>query len=480
MTSIHIAPLRSLLEQRAGLDLGRGGMEASLTTYVQRRLTERGWTFECFLEELEVPGSDELRNLVEAMTVVYTWFFRDPGQFRVIEELIRDFVPERAMSIWVAGCATGEEPYSIALVAAALGRRVEILGTDLNSAALHHAKVGRYAAASLNAVDAAMRERFLGSVGSGDFVIPDAIRKTVRFQPGNLVEAAPRSPTAEGWDLIVCRNVLIYFSQEQARRTLEIFANSLAPGRHLVLGASEAILERPVALNVVDVAGRAILERPRPGQSGAMLRALSVDTPAVAARHGGFRSEPRITPRHAPSAPNQDLAGKYSPAASGTRACPPTKPRSIELPHTSIDALRKGCAALDAGDVLGAKELCTLAVRLDPTCAESAMFAGIAHYLDGNFEESLRLLRSALCLDSKLWAACFYQALCYDNLGYAEDAARSYALVTKFAHADSSSPHRFLAHWRSDLLDVARKRSRSYIENRERGSARLRALTPRE
>jgi chemotaxis protein methyltransferase CheR len=448
-------------------------MEASLVHYVQQRLTERRMTYECFLEELEIPGCDELRNLVEAMTVVYTWFFRDPGQFRVIEELIRDFASERAMSIWVAGCATGEEPYSVALVAAALGKRVEILGTDLNTAALNHARAGRYATASLNAVDVAMRERYLSEIAGGEFVIPDAIRKSVRFQSGNLVDAAPRAPTGQGWDLIICRNVLIYFSQEQARRTLEIFANSLAPERHLVLGASEAILERPVGLTVVDVAGRAILERPRSGQSGAMLRPPSGDKPSAPALRVAQPSEPRIQARPTKLAVSQSTSRGGATTANVTRACHPTLIGSVELPQTSIDALRKGCAALDAGDVLAAKELCSLAVRLDPTCAESAMFAGIAHYLDGNFEEALRLLRSALCLDAKLWPACFYQALCYDNLGYADDAARSYALVTKFADASGSSTHHFLAHWRSDLLDVARKRSRSYVESRKHGAQRL-------
>lgn len=469
MSAAYVPFLRGILERRSGLDLGRGGMEATLANFVQGRLAKGRLSFERYLEQLDIAGSEELRVLVEAMTVVYTWFFRDPGQFLVIEELIQSFASDRTMSIWVAGCATGEEAYSVALVAAALGKRVQILGTDVNSAALDHARAGRYSAGSLNAIDAGMRERYIGS-DAEDFVVPENVRETVRFELGNLVDAAPRAPTAGGWDLIICRNVLIYFTPEQARRTLELFANGLAPGRHLVLGASEAILERPTTLSVLGVAGRAVLQRP-PSVPPRESLDLQFKTTATASSSRLPVSAPRLAIRPVVTTPAGYLTADKPSGVVRSHAN-----TGGPMPPCTATALQQGRLALDAGDIATAKSLCTQAVNLDPTCAEAAMFAGIAHYLDGDFPEALRLLRGALCLDATLWAACFYQALCFENIGYADDAAHAYAQVVKIAeqHGHAVSRHSFLENWRSDLLAVAAKRARHVANGRDKSSQKIR------
>jgi len=459
----YVPFLRGILERRAGLDLGRGGMETTLATFVQRRVALTGLSFDQYVEQLEVPGSEELLLLVEAMTVVYTWFFRDPAQFSAIEYLIRAFPGDGPILVWVAGCATGEEAYSVALVAASVGKRVSILGTDVNSAALEHARTGRYSAASLNAVDTSMRQKYLAGV-SGDFVIPDTIRQCVRFQMANLVDMPPRCPTGDGWNLIICRNVLIYFTKEQASRTLDTFASGLAPGGHLVLGASEAILDRPAGLDVVVVAGRAVLQRPQPGLQTNVSNADRV-TPLTALC--------RVTP-------DPPRAVTRSPASPWTAGPAADKPSGVVRslvhhggappPDSTACLLQQGYAALDAGDIATAKDLCMQAVQGDPTCAEAAMLAGIAHYLDGDSQEALQLLRGALCLDPTLWVACFYQALCYDNIGYADDAARSYAQVTRIAErqACNTGSRPLLDNWRDDLLAVAKKRSACAAHKRDR------------
>lgn len=449
MSSVHVPLLRDLLERRSGLDLGRGGMEVNLVNFVQRQLALRGLSFERYFERLETPGSEELRQLVETMTVVYTWFFRDPGQFQVIEQLMRDFPQDRKMGIWVAGCATGEEPYSVALVAAEQGRSVDILGTDLNSQALSHARAGQYAATSLDAVDATMRRRYLPSV-SDQFVVPESVKQTVRFQIGNLVESPPQAPTQEGWDLVICRNVLIYFGAEQARRTLERLASSLAPGGTLILGASEAILERPSTLQITGVAGRAVLVRPHPDVKSSFTRL----------------SPPKYVPAE-PRPPSRPQLAVATPHVLPS-------PLQVALPNVR-GAIEQGHLALESGDVPNARESYLRAVALDPTSAEALMFAGIAQYLDGALTEALHHLRGALCLDASLWTACFYQALCYENMGYSEDAARSYSQVLQLTN-DGRQPtdeHPLFKGWRHDLLAVARKRV--HQSRTEYGSGKFRA-----
>jgi chemotaxis methyl-accepting protein methylase len=439
VTLARLPELRELLQRRSGLDLGRGGMEANLERFVRERLQAIGMTHAQYLDELRTPGSEELRQLLEAMTVVYTWFFRDPGQFAVVEHILRAFGADHTPSIWVAGCATGEEPYSVALVAARLGKKVDILGTDLNREALRHAREGRYAASSLDAVDPAFRAQFLGP-GSSDYVVPDAVKQCVHFEAGNLVDTAPRAPTPGGWDIVICRNVLIYFGREQARKTLDTLASSLAPGGYLILGATEGIQEKPSTLETVGVAGRALLRRP---QSESERRSPPLDClqPQAAVVQPPVRSTRPTACAHRPGRVRE------SPSVSGG--------------VTASMALERGHAALDSGDLLGARRSYLHAIELEPTCAEAFMFNGITHFLDGDHGEALHQLRGALYLDATLWAACFYQALCYENMGHAEDAARSYAQVLQLAekHGERDDRRSVLNAWRSDLLNVARSRA---------------------
>lgn len=464
MKSLDLSHLRELLMRRAGLDLGRGGMEANLSNFVRQRLSITKLDCERYFERLEVPGSEELRLLLDAMTVVYTWFFRDPGQFTVLEQLIQRFPSERTLGIWVAGCATGEEAYSVALVATSLRKRVDILGTDLNSEALRHASAARYTSASLAPVDASMRARYLGN-SPDDFIVPDTVRQCVRFKHGNLVDPAPRASAPEGWDLVICRNVLIYFGQEQARRVLDHLACSLAPGGYLILGASEAILERPAALSFVGLGGRAVLQRPQnlDGHPSAP-RVATVGALPLPLKNQAVRA-PSVTASRplAETTPQSSVA-----AANKTARALEEAPSNAGIPATVRNALERGHAALEAGKIPVARDCYLRAVQLDVTCAEASMFAGIAHYLDGDLTKALHLLRGALCLDGTLWAACFYQALCYENMGYAEEAAHSYSLVLQLAReqTDGANGHPFLSAWRNDLLAVAGKRAHPGKYNR--------------
>jgi chemotaxis protein methyltransferase CheR len=447
MSSIDVPILRDLLARRTGLDLGRGGMEARLVHFVRQRLQARDVSFERYIEQVENPNSEELTLLTEAMTVVYTWFFRDPGQFHVIEQLIRNFTVERPLGIWVAGCATGEEPYSIALLAAEIGKRVDILGTDLNRTALQHAKTGHYLAASLEAVDPAMRRRFIGDA-PGDYRVPELIKTSVRFQVSNLVNEAPRPPVSQGWDLVICRNVLIYFGQQQAHRSLEMLAGSLAPGGALILGASEAILDRPTTLVVAGVAGRAVLVRPRPVQAEtkAARPAARRISPCPGDRFATIHTETHASPTPARASARLPSMKATSPA--------------LESEPSVQSLIAAGHEALDAGAIPTARDYYLRAISSDPTCADALMFAGITFYLDGAFDQALSNLRGALCMDSTLWPACFYQALCYENMGHAEDAARSYAQVVLLADAGVKRvEHPFLKEWRQDLLVVAAQRA---------------------
>jgi hypothetical protein len=251
-----------------------------------------------------------------------------------------------------------------------------------------------------------------------------------------------------------------------------MFAGGLSPAGYLVLGASEAILDRPTLLNVVGVAGRAVLQRSSPGRARVETPLSDFKVPLVS------MTAITVADARPPVVPPSVYAGRDGCSAERTSGVIRTEaPGANESTSRSVEsALQAGRTALDAGDIVKAKHHFAMALQLEPTCAEAAMFAGISHYLDGDFDEALRLLRGALCLDSTLWAACFYQALCYENIGYAEEAVRSYAQVLRIADQQGSATetHPLLDNWRNDLLAVAKQRTHQSTHARDHSSQKMR------
>lgn len=196
------------------------------------------------------PG-DPLDALVSALNVGETHFFRDAGQMRALEqdilpELIAARRRERRLRVWSAGCGTGEEPYTLAMLLHRLlpdlaGWDVVVLGTDVNRRSLAVARRGVYRAWSLRGMPGSARRSYLAADGDEAAVVP-WIREMVTFAPLNLAEpgwpAAPTGPT--GLDLILCRNVLLYFGVDGARAVVRRLRDALRGGGWLLLSQVEA------------------------------------------------------------------------------------------------------------------------------------------------------------------------------------------------------------------------------------------------
>lgn len=199
-------------------------------------------------------GAGELEALVEAVRVGETRFFRHRPH---VDALLDVVVPawrargERSPFVWSAGCATGEEPYTLALVLAkALPRpsfSPAILGTDVSAEALAAARRATYPAAVLESVPEPWRG---GLAIEGDVVrVRTEVASLVTFRQHNLADADvprdPRQPSARGIDLVWCRNVLIYFGPEARRRALDRIVAALAPDGFLFVGYSETLRDVP-------------------------------------------------------------------------------------------------------------------------------------------------------------------------------------------------------------------------------------------
>jgi chemotaxis methyl-accepting protein methylase len=227
-----------------------------------------------FLRRVEDPlhRRQLVARLVEEVTVKETSFLRDRGQLAGIDwPLLLEHARERAdeqVRVWAAACATGEEAYSLALLACeALGPAppVRILATDISPAALARARLGHYRARSLRELDPPQRLRYLHVEDDG-LVVGEQVRALVTFAQHNLIRD-PFPPLGEArFDLILCRNVLIYFDGQTVGRVVASFERALARSGSLVLGAADVLCasasRMAEATAPVEVRARRPLRRP--------------------------------------------------------------------------------------------------------------------------------------------------------------------------------------------------------------------------
>lgn len=193
-------------------------------------------------------GAEEWDALITLLTNIESYFFRDQGQFQLLEQVLlpRLLVQkqlERRLRIWSAGCSTGEEPYSLAILVRQLlahesGWQCEVIGTDINPTVLSRARQGYYPQWSLRSLAPDIQSRYFKPYGDG-FQLDPKIRQSVRFESFNLAK-----PSTEQWcpndvDLIVCRNVFIYFSAPAISTALDSFRQALTPSGYLMTGHAE-------------------------------------------------------------------------------------------------------------------------------------------------------------------------------------------------------------------------------------------------
>ena len=204
----------------------------------------------------ENPG--EVRALADDLLILVTAFFREPATFdalaaRVFPEILRNRSPEQPVRIWVPGCATGEEAYSIAISLAEFLERsglnvpFQIFATDLSEVALDKARAGKYEMPALAEVSPERLKRFF-TKANGSLLIQKSIRESCIFAKQNIT----KDPPFHNLDLISCCNVMIYFGSVLQRKALSIFHYALKPGGFLVLGPLEGVSALPGAFSPLD------------------------------------------------------------------------------------------------------------------------------------------------------------------------------------------------------------------------------------
>ena len=217
----------------------------------------------------------ELETAVELLATHETYLFREPLQLRafsreILPELAERRARERRLHIWSAGCSTGEEAYTAAILLEETGLfegwEVRIFGSDIARRALAVARTGAYGSHAFRNPEAEELRRWFRPEGDR-WVVADSVRRLVSFGYVNLLDPGAASLVARA-DLVFCRNVLIYFDMPERRRAVQLFHHKLADGGYLLLGHSETLLDVTADFELVQLRNDLVYRKPRPARDG--------------------------------------------------------------------------------------------------------------------------------------------------------------------------------------------------------------------
>jgi chemotaxis protein methyltransferase CheR len=244
--------LRDLISGYCGLYF-----EESSVYFLERRLQNR-------LEEKQLTSfldyyylllygqekEEELGKVVDVLTTNETYFFREANQLKtfseeIIPEILERKKARRTLRIWSAGCSTGEEPYTLAMIALEhrelLGWNIEIFASDISQRVLQTARKGLYGKSSFRSMEQYYESRYFHRIDSSRSQIDDSVRKLVSFGHLNLLQPEQWTILAH-FDIIFCRNVMIYFNIESKKKMVENFHQKLEEGGFLLLGHAESLM----------------------------------------------------------------------------------------------------------------------------------------------------------------------------------------------------------------------------------------------
>ena len=262
-TDADFTRVRALIYRRAGIDL-HGGKHAMVYSRLSRRLRETGIpTFCDYLDRLEASADgSEWQEFVNALTTNLTAFFREQHHFEILAELLKRRATGEPWRIWCSAASTGEEPYSILMTAAeTLGAQaaLRLVSSDIDSKVLALAERGVYRLDALKGLSTERQQRFFqrGTQGNAGMVrVKPELRRSAEFLSVNLI--CDDWPFREPFDIVFCRNVMIYFDAATQRRVLERIHRVMKPGGILFVGHAENFTD---ARDLFTLRGKTVYER---------------------------------------------------------------------------------------------------------------------------------------------------------------------------------------------------------------------------
>lgn len=388
----EIAEFDRLLKAAMGLDLSSIGASA-IARAVQERQRACG---------VDTPGAylahvrasvDELQSLIEAVIIPETWFFRDRAAFTALVRFVHEeWLPahhDRSLRVLSVPCSTGEEPYSIAMAlldAKVPASRFRVDAIDICGRSLDHARRAVYRKSSFRGDSMALCERYVELAANGH-AVRDVVTRQVAFRQANLLDAA-FAPGAGHYDVIFCRNLLIYFDRDTQDRAAAILEGLLAPTGLLLVGSSES----PVFLD-------------------------RLFTPANIPMAFALRRRPReLHPKRLPVVANVRL----EPASLPVRAV--SAPRPQPVPDRPPPALDEALKLADQGRFAEAWRYCEEYLRRNGPSADVFYVLGLVRDALGNIDDAAACYRKALYLHPAHHEAVVHLALLLEKQGHTSEA----------------------------------------------------------
>mgnify|MGYP003385607847 CR=1 FL=1 len=261
-TDADFSRIQSLIYQRAGISL-HDGKHAMVYSRLARRLRETGHqSFRDYLRWLETHDGPEWQEFINALTTNLTSFFREPHHFEILADYLKSKSANTTWRVWCNAASTGEEPYSIAMTAMdALSSpaNLTLWASDIDSKVLATAARGIYRLDGLKGIDADRMKRFFlrgRADNEGMLRVKPELRRMIEFLMVNLIHDG--WPFREPFDVVFCRNVMIYFDPETQRSVLEKIHRVMKPGGRLFVGHSENFNE---SRDLFVLRGKTVYER---------------------------------------------------------------------------------------------------------------------------------------------------------------------------------------------------------------------------
>ena len=458
-----VAELAVLVERVSGNVVLPGHYPFLAETAKRRAVSLRLPGLQAYVRALshgDIPG--EWSSLLPHVTIKESFLFRHPQHFAalagtILPRLAAAHGRERAIRVWSAGCANGEEPTTLAIVlaecGALAGREWSVLATDVDEEALAAARAGAFGQRAVSQVPAHLRSRYLARRGELFETVP-AIARRIEYRTLNLVrEPLPVEPGS--FDVIFLRNVLIYFRPESQRRVAAAVARALAPDGVLFLGPAETLWQISGELEPVDLEECFCYRLPAhpPEKTGdrapgsGLRNETTTRTPKVA-----VRLQPRPRPvAERRGATVEDVATEVPGSVPVARTPDPGRVGTRERLGAAVAALAEGLS-----DRAG--ELLNQALLADPADAVAHGLEGFIHDVSGRTQMAVPSYRAALFLDPALYQVRLLLADALRRLGNSARATLEYREVMATLAAGTSRSAEALA--RLQLPDAAQARER--------------------
>jgi chemotaxis protein methyltransferase WspC len=409
--------LEARLTERIGLDAASIGRD-EIARALARRMEATGTADAAAYLARAERDADEWDELVEHVLVPETWCFREPKAFEALANHAQRVMASRPagpLRLLSFPCASGEEPYSMAIAAIEAGidpRRVEVLGADLSARAVAAARAGVYGDRSMRLVAPAARDRWFTDDPDGARVVED-LRRAVRVERTNLLEAGALEG-AGPFDAIFCRNVLIYLSVPARRRVVAALARLLAPDGLLVTGHAEVARFVVPDFESCRIPGVLAYRRARPAGAvaAAAARASSVAPIPLRTPMASAAGSAHAVPFHKARPTRRDT----------TRVDPLTPPTGG--PNGAEQTLVEARALADAGRLAEARNICAGVIAARPLLADAHHLLGIVALAERDLVVADAALRRVIYLAPGNHEAMDQLACVLDARGAGQEAAR--------------------------------------------------------